>query len=245
MSGMTLLQLAQEFCKRKGLPQPTTVSGAQDATTQQIWGLLNEGIQEINDRYNHFQTQIPYTFNHMNLANYGALVFDQTTNLNWKFFVDDTLWDTTNRRKVAGPYSLAEWQQLTTFGISQAVYNFTFDSNRLAIYPVPSPLDSVLFSFFYQQSTSVFCPSTGEFNEYYTTDDDFSVMPSYVLLADIKWRYAKEKGLPYAEDLRMAEEMLANMVGRVPQGILTLDKPDFDAIAMPTLYVAAGNTIPP
>lgn len=246
MAEYNLLQLTQEFCKRTSLPRPSTVSNAQDATTLQIWGLLNEGIQEIGDRYQHQQLQTPGSFFHGNGANYLAIDFTTTTEFpGWKFFIDETLWDSTSRTRVAGPYSPQRWQEIVTFGASQALYNYSLFGNGLYIYPVPTVPADVTFSFFYQSKFGVYSPTLGEFQDSYLLDTDQCRLPSYLMLADIKWRYKKDKGLPYAEDQRMCEEMLANAVGRVPQGEAILDRPEYGSDAFPTLYVAAGSTIPP
>lgn len=250
MAELNLLQIVQEFCKRQGLQNPSIVTGAQDDTTQQILGLMNEGIQDIADRYNHQQLITRITFNSACATdgegnNYQAIDFKDSTSLpGFKFYHDKTLWDATNRRRVAGPFSYDEWQYLMIFGISQAVYNHTLFNNALYIYPNPSPPSAVTFSLFYQSKYGVYDSVAGTYKELYTLDTDQPRLPSYLMLMDIKWRYQKQKGLPYAEDQRICEEALLNAVGRVPQGDLVLDPPDMAMGQVPTLYIAAGNTIP-
>ena len=51
MAALTLLGLVQEFCRRRALPIPISVTGSQDDGVIQMWGLLNEGISDIGDRF--------------------------------------------------------------------------------------------------------------------------------------------------------------------------------------------------
>src|SRR5260221_300353 len=92
-----LLSLVQEFCKRKSLPIPTTVQGATDDLTLQLWGLLNEGVQDLGDRYNWQQLQRFITFTHLGRTDYAALLFGNQLNAStqfadWKFMLPNTLW---------------------------------------------------------------------------------------------------------------------------------------------------------
>ncbi len=64
MAEWTGLQIAQEFCKRKSLPVPQTLTGATDDTTNQIWGLLNEGMQDMAQRYDLQALQKNLIFTH-------------------------------------------------------------------------------------------------------------------------------------------------------------------------------------
>lgn len=239
-----LLGIVQEFCKRTSLPQPITVAGSTDNTITQIWGLLNEGIQDVADRYNHQQMKLRLVFQSIADPDYLALDFNSIDG--FKHIYDKTLWDASNRRTVAGPKTEREWQYILTFGMSQAMYSYTIYNNSIYIYPNPTVPATQDFSLFYQSRFGVYSSTTGLTQESYLLDTDVPLLPAYLVLADIKWRYKKEKGLPYAEDQRVFEEMLVNSIGRVPQGDLHLDRPSwFEDDGLPTLYIAAGNTIPP
>jgi hypothetical protein len=62
-----------------------------------------------------------------------------------------------------------------------------------------------------------------------------------LILADLKWRWAMAKGLPYAEDQRVSESMLVNAAGREPLQEIVLDE-DYDGpLVRPGLLIPAGN----
>lgn len=246
-SEYTLLALVTEFCKRNGLPIPVTVAGAQDDTTLQIWGAANEGIMDIADRYNLQQLQTLLTFQHANGDNYLAYDFGTNTP-DWKFLIPQTFWCATQRIRVAGPLTLVEFQTLTNMLIATSLYNYIIFGNAIHIFGVPTPPSGTTFSVFYQSkygvidSTAVNSTNPSGFTDQYLTDQSIPRLPSYMLLADLNWRWKAKKGLPYAEDQRVFEQMLAEAVNRSDEGTLILDAPEWIGSQIgPGLLIPAGN----
>lgn len=232
------LQIAQEFCKRQGLPSPATLVGAQDDLTRQIWGIMNEGIMDLVQRYDWQQLTIPYTFQHAGGADYEAL--DLSVALpDFDHIVQKTFWDATARIEVAGPMNEREWSTITTMLVSSANYCYRMRGDKILIFGVPSPLSSVDFTFEYVTAYGV--DTGGIPEEMFTTDASIPKLPSKVILADLKWRWRKEKGLPYAEDQRICEEMILGLISREPNSVLTLDSCADSQVVGPGLLVAAGS----
>ncbi len=102
------------------------------------------------------------------------------------------------------------------------------------------------FQFFYQSRYAVWDPTlgggAGASIDIFTSDTAYPLLPRELVLADIKWRYAKEKGLAYAEDQRTFEAMILNYVAREPLATLIMDGPEFDPMGVgPGLLIPAGN----
>jgi hypothetical protein len=248
MAEWTVLQIAQEFCRRKALPQPSTIVSASDDLGGQLYGLLNEGIMEMCRRYNFELLRKQYAFNHAGgIAGEPYMALDcENTIPDFNFYGFRTLWDTTDRLEVAGPLSEKQWMVLTTMLIAASRYQFTFFNKHIQIFPVPAVPANTLFTMFYYSRYGVFDPNLAGGNgatiNYYTSDQAYPLFDSEVVLADIKWRYLKEKGLPYAEDQRSFESMLTDLVGREPQPQLIMDGPEYDPTGVgPGLLVPAGN----
>lgn len=242
MAESNLLQIAQEFCKRKLLPIPATVSGAQDDTTLQIWGLLNEGIQDIADRYNFQALQQRATFIHANGANYLAYDLKLVANTpGWKFMIQDTMWNQTARLPMGNPKSMREWQTIVIMLTNSTLYQWAMYGGAIYIFPVPTVPATTTFSFFYQSRYGV--TDLGVLVEAYLSDASMPLLPTYLILADLKWRWAAAKGLPYAEDQRISESMLINLVGREPAPEIILDSDSYGDLAGPApgLLIPAGN----
>ncbi len=223
MAEKSLLNIVQDFCKRSGLPSPPVAAGATDDTTVQVVGLLNEGIQEIIDRYSLQELATYKEFIHANGTDYLAL--DLAVDVpDWKYTSPLTLWDSGTHLPLRGAATIQEWQQITRMNISPAPYVYILYGNAIRIYPVPSVPADVTFSFYYQSKCGV-TDGTDVF-ETYDTDVMVPRIPTYLVEADLKWRWAKQKGLPYAEDFRTCESMLANAVGRNMLPVLNLDPGD-------------------
>src|SRR6185436_11577084 len=122
MAATTLLQLVQEFCRRRALPIPGSVTGAQNDGVLQMWGLLNEGIADIADRYEWQMLRTRYTFAHAGSTGYAALDLSESGPIpDCKNILNRTLWDTLGRREVYGPFDPKSWEVLLNLQISQAV----------------------------------------------------------------------------------------------------------------------------
>lgn len=240
MAEMTLLQLTTEFCKRQGLPQPTSVVNASDDTTQQILGLFNEGIADICDRFVWPGRIIKIdSFIHADGGNFTALDFN-TQYQDFKALIPHTLWNNTTRQEVAGPVSAEDWTAMTVMLITPALYSYRLYTNALHIFPIANAFHS--FTMEYLSRYGVFSPTAAANTELYTEDISYPLLPSYLILADIKWRWRREKGLPYAEDQRACEEQLINYCGRLETAELYMDNTNpWDKLASPGLYVAAGS----
>jgi hypothetical protein len=170
----------------------------------------------------------------------------------FKELVKDTLWETTSRIPVYGPLTEHEWVYVTTMSVQPTRYAFKLDSNFLYIYPYSA---TALFTCMYITRFSVvtgnttnpdglvvYFPNAPQFN----TDYDFSILPDALVLADLKWRWRQMKGLPYAEDQRACEQMLANMLSNQPSPTVSMDGlNEAGYVVGPGLYVVAGSTIPP
>jgi hypothetical protein len=239
MANMTVLQIAQEFCRRQALPNPSSVVAAQDDTTRQVHGLLNEGIMDLSTRYNWQEQTNDYTFSHANGAGYLALSL--STLPDFHALISHTLFDTVNGLEVTGPLNEQEWASLMNTGVASANYQYRLKHGGLYIYGVPAVPLANPFTFSYLSQYAVYNPDTAQAEEYYTSDSSYPKLPARIILADIKWRWKANKGLPYAEDMRISEMMILDHIGREPNADLVLDGDEFNMAGGPNLLVAAGS----
>ncbi len=239
MSQMTVLQIAQEFCRRQALPNPSSVVAAQDDTSRQVHGLLNEGIMELSTRYVWNELIHDYTFTHANGSGYLALSFSSIPGFH--AMMADTLWDTVAGLQVTGPLSEDEWQALMVTNIASSNYQYRVRGGGIYIYGIPPVPASNPFSFSYMSYYGVYNPITAQDEEYYQADTAYPKIPHRIVLADIKWRWKANKGLPYAEDQRACEMMILDTIAREPNGTLILDDDTYHMAAGPNLLVAAGS----
>jgi len=204
MQSLTLLQAVQEVSRRHGIIVPSGVVASTDETILQLWGMANETMEELNERYKWPQLFTRYSFNHGGGTNYLALVTSGPSAVaavaDWRSYVPRTLWDDTAGLELIGPVTEKDWQAAVNLNISAGRYMYRFYGTGLYIFPKPTVLGSVTFRLEYY-SSGVITDSTGAtVKDSFTADTDICRIPSRLLVQGIRWRYKKEKGLPYAED---------------------------------------------
>lgn len=238
---MSLLTLAQEFARRQGIRVPSAVTSSTDETVLQIWGLLNEEVEELAERREWYWLRARARFNHINGTDY--LAYSLSGLAGFKGVIPRTLWAEDIRLPVTGPVTPEQWQQMILLTTAPAQYLYRIYSGGLYIYPVPTDLVSTFFSFEYLSSYPVVAVDGTTFKAAFTADDDNPRMPSRMVMAGLRWRWKKEKQQAYAEELRAYETMIENEAGRETNpGDLQLDTPDPDSrVAGPGLLIPAGN----
>jgi hypothetical protein len=220
----------------------------------------------LSDDYEFQQLLTPQTFTHQNLPNYGAFDWSAATMqqqagdvlipinlpMDFKYMATNTLWDTTNRRRVFGPLTIQDWQQLLIFNVNQAVFSYIMTGQVLRIYPTSSIYSAQTAGqpFAAGSTFTVYYGSCFGVNDSlaplgitrtYETDTATCRLPSNLVLADVKWRWQRAKGLSYAEDKDIATRMCLNEVGRVDQGPIDMAGESRDAF--PSLFVPTFNSV--
>jgi len=209
----TLRQIVTRFYARQGVGiAPTVVAGSTDVTAQQIVELLNEGLRELQKAVEGSiwpELEQRATFLHENAANYGALnLVNGSAVPDFGYLIQDCLMDVQTRLQVAGPFSELEWTEMLTMGIVQATYNFRIFDGYLRIYPVPSDPLTYQFVLTYSSAYTV-RDSSGQAKLDFTADDDVPRIPWEIMLADLRWRYKKEKGMAFEPEKLQCDAMIA------------------------------------
>lgn len=244
MANKTLLGYVQDFCRKQGISPPSTVINSTDETILQIWGLLYEELQELANRGEWPELKRrAENWPHANAADYGALSLDDDTTPYINSIVPDTLICSNLRIPVAGPVSPAQWAQMIAFAIRPTTYSFRIYNGYLRIYPVPTDLVNTLFSLEYITNATVLAfDGTTEKTEF-TADDDGVLLPTRIVEAGLRWRWKKEKGLPYAEEKVAYESMVADQLG-VADGQSRIDMGgdySYDKGARPKIIIPSGS----
>lgn len=244
MAEQTMLQIVQDVCRRQGLQVPSVVTTSTDETVLQLWGLLNEEAEELPTRGPWQQLRTPATFSYSTDANYQA--FDPTTLAGYKNIVRDTLWNETARLPVIGPVPDEVWQAMLSMSVSQAQDSFKMEQDLILIYPGHTVAND--YSFRYQSCAGVLSSVLGpgstpiyQFN--FLTDDDTPRLPTRIIKAGLRWRWRREKGQPYAEEMRSYEVMIADELSltEAASGVSMDNTRTFNNVAGPGLLIAAGS----
>lgn len=235
---------------------PTSVTGSSDDTVLQTISLLNEGLdelgvlswppQEASFTFSFTGPLVPPATNDPTLYQF----LDLRTGLpDFQGLVHGTFYTSATRIPVDGPITETDWANMVTLQISAAQYAYRIWRFGLYMYPYPAAGVAVSFSFRYMTNYKVIDftgGGVGQGKPYYTLDTDISVIPSEILLQDLRSRWKREKG--FGEDFSLRDKMVANYMNNLGDaGVIDLGDPtasDIERIIGPGLYIAAGNTIP-
>lgn len=238
-AALSLLAIVQEECKRQGIAVPAAITASTDETVLQMWGLLNEGVQELANRGVWAELITTKQFTHRNDADYGALMLDSELP-DYKWMVKDTLWNLTTRLPVPVTTDEQKWWSTINMAVAPTQFYARILGRKLFIYPADVTQQ---FKFEYVSDYPVWANdlTTAKFN--FTADTDVPKLPTRIVQADLKWRWRRAKGLSYAEEFRACEGMVLEALGhdKVPQEVNMGGGRNAGKVVGPGLLVAAGN----
>lgn len=238
---MTLLGLVQQFCLRRGLPQPTAVITGQDELALQLVGLLNEILDDLVTRHTWQELDFQCDFTSVAGEDQGAI----SSLVPHEVFkvLNDTIYDRTSRLPVFGPRSAMQWQQLKALPASGPFYQYRIQQGRLKIFPAMPAGHTMAFE--YASKSPVLDADGVTYKQYFSADTDTCVLQGQLLLAGLHWVWKREKGFAYASEFADYEKLVADTFagdGTKPR----LNLAGSPNTIVPGIFVPAGDwPIPP
>lgn len=243
----TLLATIQEVCKRLAQPVPSTAFGSSDKAVVQMISILQEGLDVLASRGQWQELTTEYTWVTTAAEDQGSILTGLGSPVvapnGFSYMLPQTLWDRTNKLPLVGPLDSMDWQAMKAWVINGPRYQFRLRRNKFLVNPVPTAGWTWAFEFISQNSIS----NTGGTSWYkrFAADSDIILLPDQIVQLDLRWRWKKEKGLPYAQDFEDCEVLLANSLSRNKQGKqlqmdLSPDEAGYGA-PRPTIVVSPGS----
>ncbi len=216
---MTLLTVVTSVLDGAGFAAPAAVIGSSDRTAIQALALANRSGKQLAKRGKGIGGWAVLQTEHTFTTTDGTAEYALPSGFD--FLIDDTLWDRVNFWKLRGPVSANEWQQIKSGILSTSAalrrrvrIKPSASSNVKAIFVDPTPSttgDTLVFEYV----SDLWCQSSGGTGQsVWTADDDTGILDEYFLEMDLKWRFAKAKGLEYGEDKREFELELSQALSR-------------------------------
>lgn len=233
---MNLLQLVQEFCLRTGLPQTTFVVGSFDPQITQLQGLMNELLESLQDRAGWQGVRRSATFLTTGTELQGDM---ETLAPGFDRFVNESFFNRSKAVQLRGPVSPIEWQRMKASATSAIFDSYMVQGNKFYLTAPQVAGQTIAFEYFSRYMVTTANGATPK--ALFTLDTDICVLPDRLLLAGLRWRWKKEKGLEYAEEFSDYEILVANFQGRDgAKKTLSMDPGACD-YAVPGIVVPSGN----
>jgi hypothetical protein len=234
---MNLLALVQRFCERTNLPSPNTVYGSTDPQVVQIKALLEEVGIDLNGRGTWQGTTRVATHTTTATEDQGAITTIASDG--FKYIKNQTIWDRTDRLPVLGPMDGQEWQALKALFINGPRYRYRLLGGQLLSNPIPPAGHT--WAFEYASQNWIVAVDGTTYKQFFTADTDSPVLPETLLLQGLRAWWKKEKGLEYAEDMRMYEAQAKDAMSRDGgKPILHMDGEGWNG-PRPGIWVPSGS----
>lgn len=233
---MAMLDLIQQFCRRTGIPRPGSVYGSTDSQVLQAMALLEEEGNDLARRHD-WQVLVCEAAHTTLAAEDQGYIGTIATN-GFRHVLNGTTWDRTNNLPVVGPLTDKEWQAVKGMTSTGARYQYRLRGDKLIVTPVPTAGYSWYFE--YVSKNWILGADGVTYKQYFTLDTDTILMPEDLLLAGLRWRWKKEKGLDYSEDFQTYEAQVKDAIGRDgTKRPLMMDQ--CTEHTGPAVFVPAGN----
>jgi hypothetical protein len=234
---LNVLQIVQAACTRSGLPVPSSLVSSQDAQVQQLRSLFDELMQETIKRYRFQVCIINPTWLSVATNNQGPI---QTLwGVEPESLVNATMWDYTLRRPIFGPLNDMNVQIIQALIPTGPIYQYRIQDNNLYIWPTP-PAGNTQSAIVRTKTWLALQGNSANLGYYIQNDTDTPLIDDTTLIMGLKFRYKKEKGLPYAEDEASWLDMITQCALRDgSKQILYLDKASQELV--PGIFVPSGN----
>ena len=233
---MAVLEVIQNFCRRTGIPRPSTVTGSTDSQILQAMALLEEEGNDLARR--HDWQGLTFEASHTTIAAEDQGAIATIASNGYRNIRNETIWDRTNNLPVCGPLNDKDWQAIKGMAATGARYRYRIRGGRLLITPTPTAGYSWYFE--YTSKNWILGADGTTYKQYFTLDTDTLLLPDDLLLMGLRWRWKKEKGLDYAEDFRSYEAQVMDAMGH-DGGRKPVSMDQKTEMSGPAVFVPAGN----
>ena len=207
---MSLLSVVTSFCQRTGLTVPASVMGTTDPQITQIRALLEEEGNDLSSRGAWQGITFEAALTTLAAEDQGAMTTIASNG--FRYIKNQTIWDRTNQLPVLGPTDSQEWQALKAVVITGPRFQFRIRGGDLLVNPVPAA--GYDWRFEYVSQNWILGADLTTYKQYFTLDTDTILLPETLALQGLRWRWKKEKGFEYAEDMRTYEMQVKDALGR-------------------------------
>ncbi len=234
---MSVLSIIQNANVRLGLPAPGIVINSFDQQVLQFLALLTEECISLAQRpgvgWQVLNKEASFTTVATEIQGNMQIIAP-----NYKFVINDTIYNRSLRRPVFGPLSPYIWQQRKALYITGPWNQYRIVNNQLKFIPVPTAGQSCYFEYV----TKAICTdSTGTIEKInFTADSDLPFLDEELLTLGLIWRWCQSKGFDFSTHFQKYEQQVINAIGR-DKTSPTLNMQGSANNLDPLVIISAGN----
>lgn len=208
---MTVLEIVRSVCGIIGLPQPSSLTGTTDLQVIQLRELLNTEGEELEKRSSvGWEALIAEaTFTTVATEDQGALSTIITGN--YRYIVNETIWNRTDGTPIYGPRSPRVWQGYKAVNFAGPYPEYRIRGGHLLLLPVPTAGQTCAFEY---ASRNWLQTSGGSPLSTIASDTDVPLLDSSLLKKGLEWRWRRAKGLDYSQEFDDYERGVADALAR-------------------------------
>lgn len=206
----SVLDLVSDAADDIGIPRPTTLVGSSDLPSRTLLAAANRECRELARRYGWQALKRTTSFT--------TVAAETQTDSNayptdLDHIVPDTMWNTTRKLQVMGPWTDAERADAIARGVSGSTPYFQVRAGALLIYPAPTAGQTVTYTYISKYWAGIAGSTTATLAAW-TADTNIPYLDEEAIRLGVVWRYKKSRGLEYGEDFNTYERHVAQLMGR-------------------------------
>jgi hypothetical protein len=231
---MTCLSIVQDVCQELGINSPNAVVSSADPQIMQMLKLLNKEGKALSVRpaegWQAMQLQATFT---------TVAAETQTTveavAPNYKYIINNTIWNRSQRRPVFGPLTPQQWQAQQGWFSTGPYSQYRIQGGNINFIPAPAAGEECYFEY----ATKAWVTDGATTYTQFTADGQTSLLDEELLRLGLLYRWKQAKGLDYSENKVEYEDRVNQAISRdTPKAILNMSR---NANRLPYLLIQDGN----
>lgn len=204
---LTVLEICREAVEEVGVDPPSSFIGDFGA---QLLALANSTGRDLIIRADHSggwqALRGEYTF--PTLAQETQVANITTTFPNLRKFIDNTMWDRSEQRRIIGPVSAQAWQRMKSGLVSPATNVWMLRGNAILFASIPAAGNNIFFEGVDDRFASNSTATT--FRNKFSAESDVPRINDYMFVLGVRWRFLQKKGMEYGEAFRQYEDYVSS-----------------------------------
>lgn len=203
---MSLLTLVQSAAYMLAIPPPSSIVGSTDITALHLLHLANEEGRSLAGRHNWTAITQEKTFTTTAAA-------AQTNSIPSDFdrMIPETIFNRTTKRRIIGPISSDEWQQVQASTSTFINPVFRIRLGTIYIYPTPASGQTAA----YEYVSKNWCEASGGTDQAaWAADTDLGLLDEKLMTLGIVWRFKHAHGMDASGDRQMYEHRVLDAIRR-------------------------------